>query len=251
MDRTVLRARSPPSPMFIHTEYHPPPPMKITQQNNPNMKFSMLTQTHDQINALKAKCNNNSGKGGNKLTYSTYEVLAGHVWRCVSIARGLPDDQETNLHIAVDGRSRMKLPSLPKGYFGNVVFLAAPVSTCGELRSNPLSFAAGKIHDTLTRMNDEYLRSALDYLETCDASAIMLGPHTYKCPNHGIINWVMLPFYEADFGWGKPIFVGPGSPTSEGKCYVLQSPKNDGGLVYAISLPKEQMELLEELLCDI
>ncbi|KAI3463476.1 hypothetical protein Pfo_020139 [Paulownia fortunei] len=117
LDRTVLRARNPPKPQFTHIECHPPPPMKTPQHNSnlsdaaPETTFSIFKLTRDHLHALKANCNEDDD--GNKVTnYSTYEVLAGHVWRCVCKARGLPEDQETKLYIPIDGRFRLR-PSLP------------------------------------------------------------------------------------------------------------------------------------------
>ncbi|KAL8056291.1 hypothetical protein ABFX02_04G110100 [Erythranthe guttata] len=257
MDRTLLRARDPPQPRFTHIEYHrggtPPKPISsaiITSEKT----YSVFKLTSDQINALKAKCNVGSGDGGNgpfpAARYTTFEVLAGHVWRCVSEARGLPGDQETKLYVSTDGRSRLS-PPLPPGYFGNVNFSATAVSLCGQLRSNNVRFAAGKTREAIARMDDEYLRSAIDYLEVQpDISAIARGPRTYNSPNLGIISWLRLPVYEADFGWGNPVHVGLAAPPPEGKCHFLPSPASDGSLLVSISLAKEHMRLFEKLLFD-
>ncbi|KAL3617707.1 hypothetical protein CASFOL_038028 [Castilleja foliolosa] len=250
IDRTALRARSQLNPKFPHVEYQPAPSIKTLEHNvSSETTFAMFKLTRDQLDALKAKCNNDE----NQLTkYTSYVTLAAHVWRCISATRGLSEYQETNLYISVDGRSKLR-PTLARGFFGNVIFPAAAVASCGELKSNGLRYAAKIIHDTLSRMDDEYLRSALDYLEMlpCDISDVGRGPHTYKSPNLGIISWARLPFYDADFGWGKPVYVGPGAPPCEGKSYVLRSSADDTGLVYAISLPKEQVKLFEELFYDI
>ncbi|GFQ07206.1 shikimate o-hydroxycinnamoyltransferase [Phtheirospermum japonicum] len=255
VDRTVLRARNPANPKFAHVEYQPPPP-PMTHSTNPSVtNFSMLKLTRDQLNALKAKCNI-GGENNNKVTYSTYEALAGHAWRSISEARGLPEDQETKLYAPVDGRSRLRQPPLPSGYFGNVIFTAAAIASCGELRSNPLGFAAARVRDALAKMDDDYLRSALDYLELHygsdpGAAAKRRGASLFRCPNLGVISWARLPLYEADFGWGRPVYVGLGEDPSEGKTFVMPSPVNDGGLLYAISLPRKQMELFKKVFYDI
>ncbi|CAK9202168.1 unnamed protein product [Sphagnum troendelagicum] len=51
------------------------------------------------------------------------------------------------------------------GYFGNVIFMATPMSMANELVENPLTYAAGKIHDAVARMDSGYFQSALNYLE--------------------------------------------------------------------------------------
>ncbi|PIA31828.1 hypothetical protein AQUCO_04800017v1 [Aquilegia coerulea] len=246
IDRTLLKARDPPTPTFKHIEYQPPPSMKVPlSQTDPNaIAVAIFKITREQLNILKAKSKN----GG--ISYSSYEMLSGHVWRSACRARGLPDDQETKLYIATDGRSRL-CPALPPGYFGNVIFTTTPVAVSGDLNSNPLTYTAGKIHDALARMDDEYLRSALDFLELQpDLSALVRGAHTFRCPNIGITSWSRLPIHDADFGWGRPIFMGPGGIAYEGLAFMLPSTTNDGSLSLAISLQPDHMKRFEKFLYD-
>ncbi|KAK4269520.1 hypothetical protein QN277_022667 [Acacia crassicarpa] len=248
-DRTPLRARNPPRPVFDHFEFKPPPAMSTPSSlPPPPASVSIFKMTRDHLNLLKSKCKEN----GNTINYSTYEMLAGHVWKSVSKARDIPHDQETKLHIATDGRSRLK-PALPEGYFGNVIFRAKPVALAGELVSNPTWYAASKIHDALVRMDDEYLRSALDYLELQpnDLKAIAPGANAFNCPNLGIVSWVRLPIHDADFGWGRPIFMGPAGILWEGLSYIIPSSSNDGSFSLAISLQPDHMKVFKELLYDI
>lgn len=250
IDRTLLRARDPPRPAFQHIEYQPPPAMKpLPDATIPESttSVSIFKLSREQLNTLKAKAK----EGGNTVAYSSYEMLAGHVWRSTCKARGLADDQQSKLYIATDGRARLN-PPLPPGYFGNVIFTATPIAVAGEMMSNPTWFAASKIHDALVRMDNDYLRSALDYLELQpDLSALVRGAHTFRCPNLGITSWVRLPIHDADFGWGRPIFMGPGGIAYEGLSFILPSPTNDGSLSVAISLQSEHMKLFEKFIYDI
>lgn len=248
IDRTLLRARDPPKPAFHHIEYQPPPTMKTKNSETvPDIAVSIFKLTREQINSIKAKSKDN----GNTIGYSSYEMLAGHLWRYVCKARGLPDDQETKLYIATDGRARLQ-PSLPPGYFGNVIFTTTPIAVAGDLQSKPAWFAASRIHDALAQMDNDYLRSALDYLELQpDLKALVRGAHTFRCPNIGITSWARLPIHDADFGWGRPIFMGPGGIAYEGLSFVLPSPTNDGSLSVAISLQAEHMKLFAKYLYEI
>lgn len=248
IDRTLLRAQDPPRPVFEHVEYQPAPPMKSTSETSSDETVvSIFKLTRDQLNVLKSK----SKEDGNTINYSSYEMLSGHVWRSVCKARGLPDNQDTKLYIATDGRARLQ-PALPPGYFGNVIFTTTPIAVAGELQSKPTWYAASKIHDALVKMDNDYLKSALDYLELQpDLKALVRGAHTFKCPNLGITSWARLPIHDADFGWGRPIFMGPGGIAFEGLSFVLPSPVNDGSLSIAISLLAEHMKLFSNFLYDI
>ncbi|XWS11702.1 hypothetical protein CRYUN_Cryun37aG0021600 [Craigia yunnanensis] len=122
---------------------------------------SIFKLTGEQLNTL-------SKEDGNTVNYSSYEMLSGHVWRSVCKARGLADDQGQNL--------------------------------AGDLQSKPTWYTAGRIHDALVRMDNDYLRSALDYLELqLDLSALVRGPRTFRCPNLAITSWPRLPIHDADF----------------------------------------------------
>ncbi|CAN0862772.1 Shikimate O-hydroxycinnamoyltransferase [Linum grandiflorum] len=251
IDRTHLRARDPPRPSFQHIEYQPSPTIKKTSNlANGAVTCRIFKLTKDKINALKAN-SKTAGNSNDTVRCSSYEILAAHIWSCVSKARCLSEDQETKLYIATDGRSRLR-PCLPPGYFGNVIFTTTPVASVGELLNQPTWSVATRIHDALTRMDDEYLRSALDYLHVePNLSSLTKGAHTFKSPNLGITSWARLPVHDADFGWGRPVFMGPGAVPFEGLSFLLPSPTNDGSMSLVISLLAEHMEEFEKLINGI
>ncbi|KAK9072261.1 hypothetical protein SSX86_008694 [Deinandra increscens subsp. villosa] len=156
IDRTILCTREPPTPTHDHVEYHPSPSMTRNSGSLSKSSTTLLKLTPDQLNILKAKAKNDDGPN-----HSTYEILAAHIWRCACKARGLPDDQLTKLYVATDGRSRLR-PCLPLGYLGNAVFTATPVAKAGNLTSESLSSVVKLIHTTLAKMDNDYLRSAID-----------------------------------------------------------------------------------------
>nr|DAD44562.1 TPA_asm: hypothetical protein HUJ06_002792 [Nelumbo nucifera] len=255
IDRTLLRARDPPTPSFYHIEYQPPPPMKhppqtLNSQSGPeSTTVAMFKITLDQLNILKSK----SKDRANSINYSSFEMLAGHVWRCVCKARGLPDDQETKLYIATDGRSRLR-PPLPPGYFGNGIFTATPIAVSGDLLSKPLTFAVGRIYDALVRMDNEYLRSALDYLELQpDLTVLVHGVHTFRCSNIVITSWVRLPPADTRCGFwvGPPDIYGARWDRLRGVwLFILPGPVNDGRLSLAISLQSDHKKVFQKILYD-
>ncbi|KAK3427815.1 shikimate O-hydroxycinnamoyltransferase [Eucalyptus grandis] len=251
IDRTLLRARSPPRPQFPHIEYQSPPALRVSPETTnsapDSTTVSILRVTREWLDNLKTQAELDNG---NTTRYSSYEILAGHVWRCACRARGLSDDQDTKVYIATDARMRLS-PPLPQGYFGNGILTTTPIAVAGDLISKPVSYAAQKIHESLARMNDNYLRSALDYLELQpDLSALARGAHTFRCPNLGIVSWVRLPIHDADFGWGRPIYMGPGGIAYEGLSYILPSPTSDGSLSVAISLQTEHVKPFEKFFYD-
>ncbi|MFQ6645404.1 hypothetical protein Gotur_020095, partial [Gossypium turneri] len=250
IDRTLLRARDPPTPKLHHVEYDPSPALKSASKSQsddhkPSI-VSTLELTADQLNTLKAKAKVANANGGIK--YSSFNILAAHIWRCVSKARGLPADQDTKLYFPVDGRYRLD-PPLPPGYFGNVIFTTALIAQAGDLETESFTDTIKRIHEGLNQINDEYLRSAIDYIEKVpDLNTLVRGPRTFRCPNLLVVPWNWLPIYEADFGWGRPIYMGPGNVVQEGKIYILPSPTNDGSLTLAARLEIPHMKVFEKLI---
>uniref|UniRef100_A0A5B6ZNY9 Putative shikimate O-hydroxycinnamoyltransferase-like n=1 Tax=Davidia involucrata TaxID=16924 RepID=A0A5B6ZNY9_DAVIN len=251
-DRTLLRARDPPTPAFHHIEYDPSPSMNtpVQTQESPlgpqTSSIAVLKITQDQLTTLKAKAKEEKCP----VRYSSYESLAAHVWRCACMARGLTDDQATKLYIATDGRSRL-IPPLPPGYFGNVLFTATPIALYGDIKSRPLAHTVKKIHDALARMDDDYLRSALDFIELQpDPTVFTREAHTFRCPNLNINSWIRLPVFDADFGWGQPIHMGPTNVVYEGTAYLLPSPTKDGSISLIVRLEPHHMKEFKKLIYE-
>ncbi|MFQ6645392.1 hypothetical protein Gotur_018938, partial [Gossypium turneri] len=166
-----------------------------------------------------------------------------HIYGGVSKARGLSADQDTKLRVPVDGRYKLD-PPLPPGYFGNAIFSSALIAQAGDLETESFTDTIKRIHELLSQINDEYLRSALDYIEKMsDSNTSVTGPHT----NLAVVPWIWLPIYEADFGWGRTIYMRPGNDVHEGKIYILPSPVNDGSLSLVTRLEIPQMKAFEKL----
>ncbi|BFG24852.1 hypothetical protein CerSpe_111250 [Prunus speciosa] len=254
LDRTLLRARNPPQPAFPHIEFQPSPQMKLASdllQSTTNSTTSLFRLTQEQLNILKSKFKEDGGKNINTMKYTSFEILAGHIWRCACKARKLPDDQDTRLFIGIDGRSRLQ-PPLPPGFFGNAVFRAPQIAATGDLISKPTWYATSCVHDALVRMDDDYLRSFLDYLELHHSSlSELVKPPLVGSVNLWINSWVRLPIHDADFGWGRPIFMGPGAIQFDGLSFILPSATIDGSLSLVISLNSEHMKSFSKLLYDI
>ncbi|KAK8502113.1 hypothetical protein V6N12_012563 [Hibiscus sabdariffa] len=245
IDRTLLRARDPPTPKFHHVEHDPPPSMNSTSDDHKPSIVSTFKLTVDQLNTLKAKANADRG-----VKYSSFNILAAHIWRCLSKARDLSDDQATRLQFPVDGRFRLN-PPLPQGYFGNVIFVVALVAQAGDLKTESFIDTVRRIHERLKKVNDEYLRSAIDCIEKeSDISSLVRGPHTFRCPNLSVIPWVWLPVYDVDFGWGRPSYMGPANVVQEGKIYIIPSPSNDESLSLVTRLETSHMKLFEKLVYE-
>ncbi|XP_074306667.1 shikimate O-hydroxycinnamoyltransferase-like [Silene latifolia] len=203
--------------------------------------------SQDHITALKQQAMPTSE---DKHRYSTFNVLAAHVWRCALKARDIKLDTLVKFSTTVNGRSKFKQGDVPKGYYGNYVFNTTYFDKCGEILSKPLGYIASKVHEAVTRVDEEYIQSALDYLSLQrDVTAIANGPHFSRCPDIHVNYLKGIPFYEMDFGWGKPGIFRHGGLGYEGHTFIM--PSEDGQyLLLAITLFTSHMERFEKIIYD-
>ncbi|CAN8301496.1 unnamed protein product [Cochlearia groenlandica] len=255
-DRTLLRARNPPSPVFTHTEYQPPPlhnpPVKLTTvyKSNPESDSEVvsLKVTLLQVKALRAKAEIVDSK------FSTYELLVAHIWRCACFANEeLSEEHLTRLHIIIDGRSRLQ-PKLPQGYIGNTLFNARPTSLLADFLKEPLSRTVERVSGEIKKMDNEYLRSAIDYLERhhdLDELVPCEGNPIFSCAggNFCVIGLTKKVDEELDFGCGRPFYIRY-SHLNEGKGFVVRSLEDgeeEGSFMLFFCLKKSHIGKFQKL----
>ncbi|WOK94171.1 hypothetical protein Cni_G02873 [Canna indica] len=155
----------------------------------------------DQLTSLK------NGGGGTRRV-SSFEAIAAYAWRCSCKARKLEANQVKRLQVVVDIRDRVK-PPLPSGYFGNAIVWTYVAAVAGEILSAPLPLIVRKIREAIARVDDEYVRSAIDALELKgDATEFFFSGEQITQNDLLVNSWSNLPMSSADFGWGKPAFMG-------------------------------------------
>ncbi|RDX76205.1 Spermidine hydroxycinnamoyl transferase, partial [Mucuna pruriens] len=250
LDRKVLRAGEPPLPPLltkrhVHTEFDHPPLLlgqtENTEERKKKTTVAILKLSKEQVETLRETANESWHRPGRG--YTRYESVTGHVWRSACKARGHAHEQPTALGVCVDSRSRMQ-PPLPKGYFGNATLDVVASSLAGDLISKPLGYASSRIREAIERVNDEYVRSGIEFLKKQEdlsrfqdlyAIGSEKGPF-YGNPNLGVVSWLTLPIYGVDFGWGKEVYMGPGTHDFDGDSLLLPGPDGDGSLLLALCL---------------
>ncbi|KAH7688288.1 shikimate O-hydroxycinnamoyltransferase protein [Dioscorea alata] len=242
LDRSLVRARSPPLVEFDHLEFKPNPPASPNPVEKP-VSVAVLELSSSNLNKIKSYCNM-------KLKYSTYEIVATHVWRCACKARCLAANATTRTFITVDGRTRLR-PPLPPGYIGNVIFPAVITAISGEVVSENLETVAARFHNTISRLDDKHLRSAIDWLELQeDVTKIGRWVGEFPGTDLSITSWTRLPLYGADFGWGPPVYMGPAMLLYAGLCYIMPPANKADGIMVALSLEEQYMEDFKKLFFD-
>ncbi|OIW18691.1 hypothetical protein TanjilG_13443 [Lupinus angustifolius] len=261
LDRKVLRAGLPPlmslAPCHANSAFNHPPLLLGQSDNIEERKkkttVAMLKLSKHQVEMLRKTANESWSKPKNDRSYTRYETVTGHIWRSASKARGHEKDQPTALGVCVDSRSRMQ-PPLPKGYFGNATLDVIATSLAGDLMSRPLGYASSRIREAIDKVTDEYVRSGIEFLKKQEDLTRFQDLHAigsdngpfYGNPNLGVVSWLTLPIYELDFGWGKEVYMGPGTHDFDGDSLILPGPDRDGTLVVAICLQVIHMDAFKK-----
>lgn len=203
------------------------------------------------LTKLKAKA---SAKNGTTKSYSTFESLVAHLWRAVTKARSLGGFETTTFRISVNGRTRLN-PRVPMEYFGNLVLWAFPSATAKDLIHEPLSYAAKLIHDAISKVNNNYFKSFIDFanykaeeealIPTADANESILFP------NLEVHSWLRFPFYDVDFGGGCPYIFMPSYFPTEGSMFLLPSFFGDGSIDAFIPLFQENLASFKQVCYSI
>ncbi|KAF8689887.1 hypothetical protein HU200_041519 [Digitaria exilis] len=245
LDRTLLRARSPPVVRFDHSEYSQRRrggPSPTAAAKKVPFESAILPLAKPQLDALKI------GGGRRKKKLSTFTAVVAHVWRCACTARGVGATEDTRLYMTADARRRVA-PPLPAGYLGNAIFRASAVAKAGDVVSEPLDAVADVISGATARLDDEYVRSLVDYLEetASDVAGMRKGEWVMPETDLWVISWQGLPIYEADFGWGRPAFMSRACLQFSGLVYLVPGPDDDGPLDVVVAMEPKSLARFKKL----
>ncbi|MED6171361.1 hypothetical protein PIB30_040064 [Stylosanthes scabra] len=133
---------------------------------------------------------------------------------------------------------------IPKGYYGNAFSLPAAVSDAGTLCRKPLSYGIELIREGKAKMNEEYIRSMVDFL-------VIKGRPMHRTTGQFMVaDMTRVGFDEVDFGWGKAIFGGSmGARPLVSFLSCFRNGKGEDGIVAPVLLPRLVMKrFLLELL---
>ncbi|KAK7336270.1 hypothetical protein VNO77_16806 [Canavalia gladiata] len=254
-DRTMLNSyKLDHSRLHHHPEFHTPP-LWLGPLVDTKVVVTIVKLNEEQVKKLKKKAYENTYT--RTKPYSTFEVISGYLWKCVSKARFMGNsEQPTRLSTLVDCRSRLR-PPLPTTFVGNVAFpTVTPTCSFGEIMHRPLSYAVGNVRKALEKVTGDFVGSALDHIAKENdmdlvrynfhypAPSVHKGPFK-RNPNLFVVSWMNFSFKDADFGWGKPVYFGPGHMDSEGKAFVMNN-ANGNGLIVAISLEPSYMDAFKK-----
>lgn len=171
--------------------------------------------------------------------YSSFVALSALVWRARTMALKMKPHQLTQLLIYVDFRPKMKMLKMPDGYFGNAVVLPCCVCTAGELIDEPISSTAERIKKAIERVNEDFVRSAIDYMDKYPFEP-------YRMSSLLISSWMGLDFGDFDFGWGGPRQLGTGNLLPTDCVFMREESENKKDVAVVLGLPLSTVNTFRE-----
>ncbi|RDY10927.1 Shikimate O-hydroxycinnamoyltransferase, partial [Mucuna pruriens] len=249
-DRTLLRARNPPKISHPHFEYSKSSDIhnlftlrgksgtdvRLSVPENP---IHVLYLSPQKIASFKKKVlKDNSLKNT-----TTFQVVAAKIWKARSIAtRMMPEDKVSTMLFPVDVRKRV-VPELPDGFAGNALVPGFARATVRELKELEDACHIRKVQEGVERLDDEYIKSGLDWLEVNIGAPCMED-------SFSLVAWWRLGLEEQLFAWGRlkcatPLAVKPGL------VMLLPGPQDQGGLNICLDLPEDQMQEFCRIVLEI
>ena len=137
---------------------------------------------------------------------TTFELLTACLWRCRTAAIAPAPDEEVRVLCVVNTRAKYN-PTLPTGYYGNVVAFPASVSPAGKLCQSPVGYAVELVKKAKADATREYMQSVADLMA-------VKGRPPFKV----VRTWMVSDLTRGgsglvDFGWGAPVYSGCKTPT--------------------------------------
>ncbi|XP_021733083.1 omega-hydroxypalmitate O-feruloyl transferase-like [Chenopodium quinoa] len=224
-DRTHIKARDPLIINFPHEEYIKLPKISsmataftTSYESSPSplifaKKYSqkLFKFDNEMISHLKAK---------SMVSCSSFEAIVAHIWKERTKVIFKDPNELSTVFFAVDIRSKIS-PPLPDGFVGNAIITAFATSRVADITKNSISFGVKLIKEGKERVNEEYVRSVIDWLEIYKGIPATINGNFY------VSAWWKLPFGDLDFGFGMPTHVSP--IVSGNDEFVLLLSERNGG----------------------
>ncbi|CAD6224952.1 unnamed protein product [Miscanthus lutarioriparius] len=138
-------------------------------------------------------------------------------------------------------------PPLPATYFGNAIVRDLVTVKVGDVLSQPLGFVADRIKRAVSRVDDAFVRSVVDYLELESEKGNQAARGQFMPESDlWVVSWLGMPIHDADFGWGRPGFVAPAQMFGSGTAYVTQGYDKDDPINVLFALEPQYLQTFEK-----
>ncbi|GJU21103.1 pelargonidin 3-O-(6-caffeoylglucoside) 5-O-(6-O-malonylglucoside) 4'''-malonyltransferase-like protein [Tanacetum coccineum] len=230
--------------LFPPRGIRPIPPPKIDATSNKYTR-KKLTFSESAISNMKAK----AIAGGKISTYylSKVQLVSGIIWKAlIGVDRATHTyPRESILLQTVNLRGKMA-SSIPKDSCGNLYGFCA--TSCGIAETT--TELVHLVNASIKKTTHNYLKAHHDSEE---GQTMVLNSHLNitNVPESTnvtrLTSWCKFPFYEVDFGFGKPIWVAPGTVPLKNTGFLIDDAQGNGVEAYVFLEVKDVPHFEEAL----
>ncbi|XP_023637482.1 BAHD acyltransferase At5g47980 [Capsella rubella] len=206
------------NPEFMASDFYPPaditiefPPLLVQKTKSKTKRFVFAALMIEKLKN-RASC-------GKRVSQATrVESITALLLRCMTKVRQSKVGEVTEFAITqtMDLRPRVSTSLLPRKAFGNFFFL--PLLKESSESKMEIQETVYKLQKTKEELNDLIRNDLNDARSITEAkervASAMLSSLCEVSPEtetYAVSSWCRMSFYEADFGWGNPVWVAPDS----------------------------------------
>nr|AMZ03411.1 acyltransferase ACT5 [Plectranthus barbatus] len=244
-------------PKFDAAAYFPPRDISGYKPSTGMMKEELATRIFTfpakEISVLReryAAAGGSTGTGLGDVPHrrpTRVEALSAFIWNRFVSATGMKPDPNKiyTVQHAVNLRTRTD-PPLTESHFGNIsrVAIAKPAVGDGGLMDGGVELMQ-RVREAIKGVNGDYvaqLREGEKHLDLMKER--MAQANKGELVSFSFTSLCRFPLYEADFGWGKPAWVGSAGFAYKNLVTLMDSRDGDGIEAW-IHLTKQDMEKFE------
>ncbi|KAK0582954.1 hypothetical protein LWI29_031482 [Acer saccharum] len=218
------------------------PPLSKTTSEVVAKRFVLDTNT---ISKLKAEVTSSCG-GGHTHKISTTEIVIALIWRAqINAARARSGFLRTSLlSVAVNLRGKT-FKKVPENCCGNIYTLGTARFQAEETKMGSLNVFVDQVRDAIRNTVAEFGKQKEDedgfFSKLIMKPCIEIDEQVRKGEGdiHRFSSLRNVPFYEVDFGWGKPAWVSLAHRPYKG--VMLIDTKAGDGIEAWVTMDKEEM----------
>ncbi|KAL2547167.1 HXXXD-type acyl-transferase family protein [Forsythia ovata] len=239
-------------PEFGAATIFPPRDMAGFKPSTGIVKEDIVTKIfvfpNSKIDALRDKYAYTNNDGGHRMRPTRVEAVSTFIWtRFVASTDQVNKNDPNKIYTIVHAVNLRPLfdPPLSENYFGNISRLAITFPSMEDEWERKGYGIVKQVREAIKSINSAYLQE----LRQGEKHLNFMKERAAKSTRGEIItlNFTSLcrfPLYEADFGWGKPVWIGSTSFTFKNLVTFIDTPSGDGIEAY-INLKKHDMERFE------
>ncbi|CAI9113046.1 OLC1v1013573C1 [Oldenlandia corymbosa var. corymbosa] len=240
----VLNAASDLFPPRNTLDFRPASRPRVLEPPKERLLTKRFIFSPSTIELLKSQVISSSSSDA-KAKPSRVRVVSAYIWKCCMVAEGLGKTDRSVAFHPVDLRRRID-PPLPDSSFGNIFQMAYAEANGGEDWMD----LVGILSRAIGKIDEEYFSKLLSENghELAKSNFEQYGKYAFERGLQTVrfTSWCGFPLCDADFGWGKPIWVSSTSYSGKNVVFLFDSMLCDGGIEAWINMDATKMDKLEE-----